>query len=370
MITNQIIQATMAELGNITHTELGVYDSAGKKIYGPENAPDRKILVDFADSPADSQVIGELHLLKAVDEGELLFVVTSRSLPGTAAATSENAYMIGKIAVSELKALSQAYKEQLDRNNFYQNLILDNLLLVDVYNRAKKLRIETTIPRVVFLVEVRSSESDSLAMELLKGMYTQAGADAVTSVDENTVIVIKSMEEGATPEALKEVADTIVSLLNTEAMLSARVSYGSVVSELKDVSKSYKEAKMALEVGRIFYAERNVVAYSMLGIGRLIYQLPVNLCQIYIREIFGEEMPKVLDEETRNTLNKFLENNLNVSETARQLYIHRNTLVFRIEKVLKETGLDVRVFEDALTYRIAMMVEAYLKDTEKRDGNY
>ena len=156
-------------------------------------------------------------------------------------------------------------------------------------------------------------------------------------------------------------AHTIVAMMNAEAMLNVRVSFGSVVQELKDVSKSYKEAKLALDVGKIFYAERNVVAYSTLGIGRLIYQLPINLCRIFIEEIFGDNLPIDLDEETLTTINKFFENNLNVSETSRQLFVHRNTLVYRIEKIQKSTGLDLRNFDDALTFKIALMVVSYMK---------
>lgn len=169
------------------------------------------------------------------------------------------------------------------------------------------------------------------------------------------------MERDASPESLELVANTIVDMMNSEAMLKVRVSYGTVVQELREVSKSYKEATMAMDVGRIFYAEKNVIAYSTLGIGRLIYQLPVNLCRIFIEEIFGGNQVYDLDEETLTTINKFFENNLNVSETSRQLFIHRNTLVCRIEKLQKATGLDIRTFEDAMTFKIAMMVVNYMK---------
>ena len=157
-------------------------------------------------------------------------------------------------------------------------------------------------------------------------------------------------------------------MMNTEAMLNVKVAYGMIVTELKDVSKSYKEAKMALDVGKIFYAEKNVIAYSTLGIGRLIYQLPVNLCKIFIDEIFGDRsIPDEIDDETLNTINKFFENNLNVSETSRQLFVHRNTLVYRIEKLEKTTGLDIRTFDDALTFKIALMVVNYMRYLDSVD---
>ena len=168
-------------------------------------------------------------------------------------------------------------------------------------------------------------------------------------------------------ETIEKTADMIVDMMNSEAMMNVRVAYGTVVGELREVSKSYKEAKMALDVGKIFYAEKNVIAYARLGIGRLIYQLPVNLCKIFIEEIFGDNVPYDMEEETLTTINKFFENNLNVSETSRQLFIHRNTLVYRIEKLQKSTGLDIRVFDDALTFKIALMVVSYMKYLESTD---
>ncbi len=351
MITNQIIQNSIDDLKAITRVDLVVYDLEGQVLAKTtEEETDPELIRSFVDSPADSEVIGGKHLLKICEDGEPLYILV-------ATGNSEDAYVIAKIAVSQLQALNVAYRERYDKNSFYQNLILDNMLLVDIYNRAKKLRIEANTPRAVFLIEARTDEG--IAIELLRGLFTPQSGDAVTSVDENSIILIKSLKD-TSPAALEEVAQTVVSLLDTEAMLSTRVAYGTVVAELKDVSKSYKEAKMALEVGQIFYAGKRVIAYSTLGIGRLIYQLPVNLCEIFINEIFANGIPEELDEETRNTLDKFFENNLNVSETSRQLFVHRNTLVYRIEKIQKATGLDLRCFDDALTFKIAMMVESYL----------
>lgn len=355
MISSQTIQTSIDELKAITKVDLCVYDPAGMIVASTAEKMDitADLISGFANSPADSQVIGAHHLLKIWDESELLYVLVSKGF-------DEDAYMIGKIAVCEIQNLAIAYKERFDRNNFFQNLILDNLLLVDIYNRAKKLHIEAKAPRVVFLVEARL-EKDGIVTELLKGMFSSQSGDYITAVDESSVILIKSLMPGSTHEDMMAVADTIVAMMNAEAMLNVRVAFGTVVQELKDVSKSYKEAKMALDVGKIFYAERNVVAYSILGIGRLIYQLPVNLCKLFVEEIFGENVPSQLDDEALTTINKFFENNLNVSETSRQLFVHRNTLVYRIEKIQKSTGLDLRNFDDALTFKIALMVVNYMK---------
>ncbi len=361
MISSQIIQNSIDELRAITKVDLCVYDLSGTVIASTVDKTEitGALITGFAVSPADSQVIGTHHLLKILDEGELLYILLARGM-------SDDVYMVGKIAVCQIQNLVVAYKERFDRNNFFQNLLLDNLLLVDIYNRAKKLHIEATASRAVFLVETHL-EKDGIAMELLKGMFTNQGGDYITAVDESSIILIKLLENDSSNEMLEAVAQTIVGMMNTEAMTNVKVAYGTVVHELKDVSKSYKEAKMALDVGKIFYAEKNVVAYTTLGIGRLIYQLPVNLCKIFIDEIFGDNVPSDLDDETLTTLNKFFENNLNVSETSRQLFVHRNTLVYRIEKIQKTTGLDLRNFDDALTFKIALMVVNYMKYLDNQE---
>lgn len=355
MISSQIIQTSIDELKAITKVDLCVYDPSGTVLATTRemNEIHGNLISGFATSPADSQVIGPHHLLKILDEGELLYVLVARG-------SGDDVYMVAKIAVCQIQNLAIAYKERFDRNNFFQNLLLDNLLLVDIYNRAKKLHVEVTAPRSVFLIETKL-EKDSIVMELLKGMFSTQSGDYITAVDESNVILIKALEPTTTYENLHDMASTIVAMMNTEAMLDVRVAFGTVVQELKDVSKSYKEAKLALDVGKIFYAGNKVVAYSTLGIGRLIYQLPVNLCRIFIQEIFGDNVPDDLDEETLTTINKFFENNLNVSETSRQLFVHRNTLVYRIEKIQKSTGLDLRNFDDALTFKIALMVVNYMK---------
>ena len=361
MISSQTIQTSIDELKAITKVDLCVYDLSGTPVASTTSQLDitADLVSGFANSPADSQVIGVHHLLKIMDEGELLYILVAKG-------SGEDVYMVGKIAVCQLQNLIIAYKERFDRNNFFQNLLLDNLLLVDIYNRAKKLHVEVAVPRVVFLVETKL-EKDGVVMELLKGMFSSHAGDYITAVDESSVILIKALEPDYTNEALLEIADVIVGMMNAEAMLNVKVAIGTVVQELKDVSKSYKEAKMALDVGKIFYAERNVVAYSTLGIGRLIYQLPVNLCRIFIDEIFGDNVPYDLDGETLTTINKFFEHNLHVSETSRQLFVHRNTLVYRIEKLQKSMGLDLRNFDDALTFKIALMVVNYMKYLDSID---
>lgn len=361
MISNQIIQTSIEELRAITKVEIYVFDLDGMKVASTTDEIEisREIITGFAVSPADSQVVSGYHFLKVMDDSEIAYVLAAKS-------ANDDAYMVAKIAVSQIQNLIIAYKERFDRNNFFQNLILDNLLLVDIYNRAQKLHVEVEAPRIVYLVETRV-EKDNGATEMLKSLFSSQNGDYITAVDEKNIILIKAVEKDESPEALEQTANMIVDMMNSEAMMKVRVSYGTVVRELREVSKSYKEAMMAMDVGRIFYAEKNVIAYSTLGIGRLIYQLPVNLCRIFIEEIFGGNQVYDIDDETLTTINKFFENNLNVSETSRQLFIHRNTLVYRIEKLQKATGLDIRTFEDAMTFKIAMMVVNYMKYLDTLD---
>ena len=360
MITAQVIQSCLDDLKTIPKVDLAVVDVEGVMVAKNSDRFEQNVefVTEFAASPAGSQVLQGCQYLKIYDEEDPVYVLLCGD--------SSEEYMIGKIAVSNIQNLITAYKERFDRNNFFQNLILDNLLLVDIYNRAKKLHIEIQKPRVVLLLEIPAGK-ENYAMEFLKSMFSAQSGDYVTAVDENTLIVIKQVEAKDSYAEVVEVAETTVAMMNTEAMINVRVAYGTIVEELKDVSKCYKEAKMALDVGKIFYAEKTVTAYSTLGIGRLIYQLPINLCEMFIEEIFGGKVPEELDEETLTTINTFLENNLNVSETSRQLYVHRNTLLYRLEKLEKYTGLDIRIFDDALTLKIALMVVRYMRYLESMD---
>lgn len=274
--------------------------------------------------------------------------------------------MIGKIVSFQIQNLLVAYKERYDKDNFIKNLLLDNLLLVDIFNRAKKLHIEMNVRRVVYIIET-SKEKDNGALETVRGMFAGGNKDFITAVDEKNIILVKELAQNESYEDLEKTAQVIVDMLNTEAMARVHVAYGTIIDEIKEVSRSYKEAKMALDVGKIFYNDHNVMAYSNLGIGRLIYQLPLPLCKMFIKEIFGDNTPDSFDEETLTTIYKFFENNLNVSETSRQLYIHRNTLVYRLDKLQKSTSLDIRIFDDAITFHIALMVVKYMKYLETID---
>ena len=355
MISSQVIQTSIDELKAITKVDLCVIDMEGITVATTfdSRSISQELIQNFINSPADSQIVGGHHMLKILEDGEILYVLVSKG-------QGADAYMIGKVAVCQIQNLVVAYKEHFDKNNFFQNLLLDNMLLVDIYNRAKKLHIDSEVPRVVYLIEAMN-DKDNITMEMLKNIFDGQPGCYLTAVEQKNVILIKDVSSMDAYDEVEQSAEVIVDMLNAEAMLIAKVAYGTIVGELKEVSKSYKEAKMALDVGKIFYMEKSINAYNTLGIGRLIYQLPINLCRIFMKEIFGDNIPDDLDDEMLTTVQKFFDNNLNVSETSRQLFVHRNTLVYRIEKLHQSTGLDIRKFDDALTFKIALMVVNYMK---------
>ena len=360
MISNQILQNTIDGLQNITRTDLCVLDVEGKILAAtfPDADNFSESAQTFVNSPADSQVLNGCQFFKVFDEHQLEYILLAYG-------DSEDVYMIGKIASFQIQNLLVAYKERFDKDNFIKNLLLDNLLLVDIYNRAKKLHIGIEVRRVVFLIET-NRDKDGNELEKIRGLFGGKSKDFVTAVDEKNIIVVKELADNEQYEDLRKTAEVILNLFRADGN-SVHISYGTVINELKEVSRSYKEARMALDVGKIFFEEQNIIAYSQLGIGRLIYQLPIPLCKMFIKEIFDGKSPDEFDEEILTTINKFFENSLNVSETSRQLYIHRNTLVYRLDKLQKSTGLDLRVFEDAITFKIALMVVKYMKYMESMD---
>ena len=359
MISNQILQNTIDGLKHITKVEFAVLDAEGS-ILAANMADEGQYTpsaMAFALSPAESQVVNGCQFFKVFDDRQLEYVIL-------AVGEDEEAATMGKVAAFQIQELMVAYKERFDKDNFMKNLLLDNLLLVDIYNRAKKLHVEIAARRVVLIVEI-GEEREGDEMERVRSLFTGRTRDFVTAVDERNIIVVKELGDREGYEDIPKTASLIISAFREKE--NVRVSYGTIVNEIKEVSRSYKEATMALDVGKIFFSEKNIIAYSTLGIGRLIYQLPIPLCKMFIKEIFDGKSLEEFDEETLTTIYKFFENSLNVSETSRQLYIHRNTLVYRLDKLQKTTGLDLRVFEDAITFKIALMVVKYMKYMEEQD---
>lgn len=361
MISNQILLNTIEGLKNITRIDMCVMDTEGKVLVSTFAGAEKneEAVLAFAGSQADSQAVSDFQFFKVSEDNQLEYILLAKG-------SSDDVYMVGKMAAFQIQNLLVAYKERYDKDNFIKNLLLDNMLLVDIYSRAKKLHIDTDSRRIVFIVETKH-EKDINALETIRGLFTGKTKDFITAVDEKNIILVKEVSEGQSYADMDKIAKTILDMSNTEAMTKVNIAYGTIVNDIKEVSKSFKEAKLALDVGKIFYSDKNVIAYNSLGIGRLIYQLPLPLCKMFIKEIFDGKSPDEFDEETLSTINKFFENSLNVSETSRQLYIHRNTLVYRLDKLQKLTNLDLRVFDDAITFKIALMVVKYMKYMESMD---
>lgn len=366
MLSNQVLQKTIHEIGNILECNCSIWGSQGELLasVGTGKSHVKESVKGFLESPIEQQRAytsqDKLALFPVENEDELIYILVLELKP------DREALRYGRLCVSQLQSLLEMNKVKMDRNRFIQNLVLNNLMGVDIYNQAKRLGIRTEQKRVVFLIEPKG-ENDEVVLEMVRGIYTTGMGDYVTAVDNGHVILVKSLETEEDMSAVNEMAHMLVSIMNTEAMVNVRVSYGNLTNELQEVPQAYKEAEIALEVGRIFYAEKEVLAYQELGIGRLIHQLPESLCEMFLEEVFDGQEGSIFDKETLSTVNQFFENNLNISETARQLYVHRNTLVHRLEKIQKLTGLDVRVFEDALTFKIALMVSDQMKYTKQKN---
>ena len=362
MLSTQTLLSTLNEIKQITGYELALFQPDGNIVVSTTDGAQHaiKYVELLMDSELDKLSFDE-YLLFKIDvnhECEYVLVLIDVTL---------DAEIIGKMAACQVRNLILSQSEDFDRNSFIQNVLLGNMLTMDMHSKAKRLHIEAKA-RVVYVIDTGKKSTD-IVTEFVKNLSDLKAGDFVTTVDEHSIVLVKDVSNITEDrdETLEEIANSLVDSIHMEAMVKVRVGYGNAVTQIPELSASFQEAKMALQVGRIFYAEKDTISYSKLGIGRLIYQLPMSLCDMFIKEVFGDTIPEILeDEEAMSTINKFFENNLNISETARQLYVHRNTLVYRLERIEKAIGLDIRKFDDAMTFRIAVMVLAHVKDTKKQ----
>ncbi len=275
-------------------------------------------------------------------------------------ALAESLCQISAVALSNAKKF---YDDKHDRATFVKNIILDNILPGDIYVRSNELNFATDHPRVVFLIR-QTDKTDIAAVDVLQNLFPDKQHDFVLSVSESDLVLVKEVRASAEAKEFVKLAKTIEETLNSELFVKTVIGIGTIAPSLKDLSVSYKEAQSALEVGKVFDTEKNIISYENLGIGRLIYQLPTTLCEMFLSEVFKKNSIDALDQETLFTIQKFFENNLNVSETSRKLFVHRNTLVYRLEKIKKITGLDLREFDHAIVFKVALMVKKYLSNYE------
>ena len=273
--------------------------------------------------------------------------------------TDDMAAKYANILAISLSNVKMYYDEKYDRSNFIKNVILDNILPGDVYVKARELHFGADVNRVVLLIRIVSS-NDISAFDVIQNLFPDKQKDFVFSINDSDIVLVKEIKAGIEMKDLEKLARSIVDTLGSEFYTKVVVGIGTVVNTVKDLARSFKEAQVALEVGKVFDTECLVVSYDNLGIARIIYQLPTTLCEMFLKEIFKKGSIESLDQETLFTIQKFFENNLNVSETSRKLFVHRNTLVYRLEKIKKLTGLDLREFDHAIIFKVAMMVKKYL----------
>ena len=260
------------------------------------------------------------------------------------------------ISLSNIKGL---YDEKYDKSSFIKNIILDNILPSDIYLKSKELHFNSEVERLVYLVRF-VGKTEVIPFDVVQSMFPDKNKDYVISVGENDIVLVKEVRPNHDAKEVEKTAKSIIDTISAEFYLKVMIGVGSVVDNIKDLARSYKEAQVAIEVGKVFDNEKSIISYENLGIGRLIYQLPTTLCEMFLNEVFKKGSIESLDRETLMTIQSFFENNLNVSETSRKLFVHRNTLVYRLEKIRKLTGLDLREFDHAITFKVALMVKKYL----------
>ena len=279
--------------------------------------------------------------------------------------TDEVAGQFASILSISLQSIKQYHDEKFDKANFIKNVVLDNILPGDIYAKARELHFATDVSRVVLIIRVASG-TDVSAYEVVSSLFPDKQKDFVFNISETDTVLVKEIRRGIETRDIEKLAASIVDTLSGEHYIKASVGIGTPIGNVKDLATSFKEAQIAMEVGKMFDTEQQIVSYDHLGIARLIYQLPTTLCEMFLKEVFRQGSIESLDSETLFTIQRFFENNLNVSETSRGLFVHRNTLVYRLEKIKKLTGLDLREFDDAIVFKVALMVKKYLNSNPAR----
>ena len=362
-MSNSVFQSVILQLKEIPDRIFGVMDGEGCVIsctdvsYIGERWTDAALKVAGS---SDSIVTFNQKTFKAIvgSANYIEYIVFCSGDDEAARSYCTVAY----IALNDAKTF---YEEKHDRGTFVKNIIMDNILPGDIYIRAKELHFATDAPRAVFLVR-QLGRADVATVDVLAGLFPDKMQDFVLSINETDIAVIKQLGPNMAEDELEKIAQAMEETLKSELYIKTVIGIGTVAEHLRELADSYKEAQTAIEVCKVFESEKSVLNYENLGIGRLIYQLPTTLCEIYLSEVFKKSAIDSLDQETLFTINKFFENNLNVSETSRKLFVHRNTLVYRLEKIKKLTGLDLRQFDHAIVFKVALMVRKYLSSRDPR----
>ena len=362
-MSNSIFQGVMQQLKTVPGRVFGVIDSEGCVVSCTEGS----LLGErWPDAALRASGAGE----QTVSFGKKTFRGITNAMNALEYAVfcsgdDEQAGLLCNMAYIALNDAKIHYEEKHDRGTFVKNIIMDNILPGDIYIRAKELHFATDAPRAVFLVR-QVGHSDVATVDILSGLFPDKLQDFVLSINETDIAIVKQLAGDTSGEYLEKIARNVEDTLKNELFIKPIIGIGTVATHLRELADAYKEAQTAIDVCKVFDTEKNIINYENLGIGRLIYQLPTTLCEIFLTEVFKKNSIDALDQETLFTINKFFENNLNVSETSRKLFVHRNTLVYRLEKIKKLTGLDLRLFDHAIVFKVALMVRKYLSSRETR----
>ena len=354
-MANRLFQSVIHQMKDVIDRTIGVIDDKGTVIACSELGKIGEVLtIDFMGISASEPFIFGGSTYKAIGSAQLgeYFTFTSGVDP-----IAEKYCGVLSIAFSNIKYY---YDEKYDRGNFIKNVILDNILPGDIYLKSRELHFNTDVSRTVLLIRA-TEPSDIVVYDVVQNLFPDKSKDFVISVNENDIALVKETSRDIDEHDIEKLALSIADTLQGEFYTKVIVGIGSSIDSIKDLARSFKEAQASLEVGKVFDTDKTIVSYSNLGIARLIYQLPTTLCETFLREVFKRGSIQSLDHETLFTIQKFFENNLNVSETSRKLFVHRNTLVYRLEKIKRITGLDLREFDHAIVFKIALMVNKYLQ---------
>ncbi len=354
-MSNWLFQGIIHQMKDAIDRTIGIVDSTGTIVCCSDLG--RIGEADFADV---KEVLASTEI--KVFGGMTFLAFGAQNHPDSAIfvdGNDENAASFAKLIAISLGGIKQYYDVKFDRSNFIKNVILDNILSGDIYLKTRELGFNNEVARCALLIRISERPEISVS-ESVQALFPDKNKDFVININETDIVLIKEVRSGNDIKDLEKLARSIVDSLHTEYYINAVIGIGTIVTGIKDLPRSFKESQIALEVGKVFDTERTIVTYENLGIARLIYQLPTTLCEMFLKEIFKKGSIVGLDHETLFTIQKFFENNLNVSETSRKLFVHRNTLVYRLEKIKKLTGLDLREFDDAIVFKVALMVKKYL----------
>ena len=354
-MANRLFQSIIQQMKEAVDRTIGVVDSNGNIIACSDlSRIGETLIADISNTLRNDSFVSGDYTYKAITSGQVgeNYVFVAGNDP-----SAEKYSTILAISFSNIKFY---YDEKYDRSNFIKNVILNNILPGDIYIRARELHFNNDVQRTVLIIRT-TEPTDVVVYDVVQNLFPDKTKDFVISINENDIALIKETKIGISNEDIEKLAMSISDTLSGEFYTKVSIGIGTSVEGISELSRSFKEAQASLEVGKVFDTEKSIISYDNLGIARLIYQLPTTLCQTYLREVFKRGSIQSLDQETLFTIQKFFENNLNVSETSRRLFVHRNTLVYRIEKIKRITGLDLREFDHAIVFKIALMVNKYLQ---------